>query len=111
VALRVKISLLRPLRDTLAAIFFVVVALMSGILSLYRELAGMYFPNAVLGKDMFWFCTRIALFASLMILWYRERKARKELEHPNEPPDSLRRRTVNLADEYSGPKNSDQAIS
>jgi hypothetical protein len=102
VALRVKISLLRPLRDTPAAIFFVVlrwVALMSGILSIYRELAGMYFPNAVPGKDMFWACTRMALFASLVLLWCREIKARKELEHPNEPPDSLRRRTVNLADE------------
>jgi hypothetical protein len=56
-------------------------------------------PNAVLGKDLFWACTRVAFFVSVVTLWYRERKSRKEMENPAEPANSLRRRTRALADE------------
>jgi hypothetical protein len=85
--------------DAIIFVILCVVALMSGILSLYREVAGMYFPNAVLGKDLFWSCTRVALAASLVALWVRERKSRKRLENPKESSTSLRKRVRELADE------------
>ena len=66
------------LRNTFKLVLFMV-ALMSGILSLVRELYGMYAGNLP-PRNLFWSCTLIAFVISSFILWWRENKARTTAE-------------------------------
>lgn len=75
------------------------VGLMSGVLSILREIADLFYPGSVPGKDLFWACTRTAAIIAPLALWQKERRLRKSAEHPVESPDSLRRRTKKIADE------------
>jgi hypothetical protein len=61
-------------------ILVIVVALMSGVLSLVRELVGIYAPGKVPQASLFWRCTWIAFILSAAIVWYTEHKKVRELE-------------------------------
>ena len=66
------------LRNTIKLVLFVV-ALMSGILSLVRELYGMYAGNRP-PRNLFWLCLLLAFIVSSFILLWEENKARKKAE-------------------------------
>jgi hypothetical protein len=68
----------RVLQNTFKLILFMV-ALMSGILSLVRELYGMYAGNLP-PRNLFWSCALIAFIISSFILLWGENKARKKAE-------------------------------
>ena len=56
-----------------------VVALMSGVFSLFREMYGLY-SGTLPARSVFWSCTQIAFVASAAILWIIEHRERLELE-------------------------------
>jgi hypothetical protein len=56
-----------------------VVALMSGALSIVREIYTMY-SGQLPAKPLFWSCARLAFIFSAAILWYLERKGRLEAD-------------------------------
>jgi hypothetical protein len=78
-----------------------VVALMSGILSLMREFLLFQYPNRFQEAPLFWACLRIAFGISLIFLWYEERQQRlaleKQLQKPPEKPPSLKAQTLALS--------------
>ena len=48
------------------------VALMSGILSIVREVLSIFFPKIVPQRSLFWNCVFIAFIISAAILWFIE---------------------------------------
>lgn len=62
---------------------------MSGLLSLFRELAGIYAPTRVPAPDLFWACTRIAFGVSMVAAWGVEYKKVRDLEERFRSPDLL----------------------
>lgn len=50
------------------------VALMSGVLSILRELTLIYFPNQVNQRPLFWHCVIIAFIVSMGIIWWQQSK-------------------------------------
>jgi hypothetical protein len=78
-----------------------VVALMSGILSLVREFLLFQYPNRFQEPPLFWACLRIAFGISLIFLWYEERQQRlaleKQLQKPPVKPPSLKEQALELS--------------
>jgi hypothetical protein len=50
-------------------IVLIMVALMSGILSIIRELISIYAPNRVVGGSLFWRCVWVSFIISAVLLW------------------------------------------
>lgn len=57
-----------------------VVALMTGLLSLIRELQGIYQPNVIQQRSLFWHSVFVAFIISSAILWIIEHQKVKRLE-------------------------------
>jgi hypothetical protein len=57
-----------------------VVGLMSGPLSLVRELYLIYNPNAIQSAALFWHCVWIAFILSAVLVWIAEYKGPKLLK-------------------------------
>jgi hypothetical protein len=80
------------------AVIALVVALMSGILSLIREFLLFQYPNKFQEPPLFWASVRIAFAVSLVVLWYGERQKRLELEKQLQKPKlSFKEETLNLS--------------
>lgn len=61
---------------------------MSGILSLYRELMGMYRPDLVgSSKQVFWTCVRIAFILTAFAFIWNQSERIKKLEAKSKSPD------------------------
>jgi hypothetical protein len=59
--------------------FLWVVALMSGMFSLFREMYGLY-SGTLPARSVFWSCTQIAFVVTAAILWVVEHKERLDLQ-------------------------------
>lgn len=57
-----------------------VVALMTGVLSIMRELLGIYRPDEYQTRSLFWNCVIIAFIISAAILWFIEHQKAANLE-------------------------------
>jgi len=79
------------------AVVVLVVALMSGILSLIREFLLFQYPNKFQEPPLFWGCLRIAFGISLVFFWYEERRKRVLLEKSLAPTPSLKEKVLNLS--------------
>ncbi|HEV1996153.1 MAG TPA: hypothetical protein VGR03_17600 [Candidatus Acidoferrum sp.] len=70
-------------------IFGLVVGLMSGILSLFRELLGVYRPDQAHAASLFWRCVWIAFIISSVSAWasqyHRANEAERKLEETKQP--------------------------
>jgi hypothetical protein len=90
------LGIVRGLRHALSVIALVV-ALMSGILSLAREFLLFQYPTKFHEPPLFWACLRIAFGISLVGLWFDEHKKRSELEKSLKLGSSLKDRTIHLS--------------
>jgi hypothetical protein len=81
------------------AIVALVVAVMSGALSLVREYLLFQYPTKFQEPPLFWASLRIAFGISLIYLWHEERQKRLALEKQAEqpPPLSLKQQTLTLS--------------
>jgi len=61
-------------------VVLLVVMLMSGILSLFREFLLIYFPTQVNQQSLLWNCVRIAFVVSMGIIWWQQRQAIAKLQ-------------------------------
>jgi hypothetical protein len=71
-----------------------VVALMSGVLSVFREFLIFQFPTRFQEAPLFWACLRVAFGISLIYLWYEERQKRLLAEKALEPTLSPKEKLV-----------------
>lgn len=97
--------MVRGLRHAIT-IVTVVVALMSGILSLLREFLLFQYPTKFQESPLFWACLRIAFGVSLLALWYEERKKRiaaEDLNRVKSPPTVAPRVEVHFLPSASSP--------
>jgi hypothetical protein len=78
-------------------VFAVVIALMSGILSLVREFLLFEYPTKFQEPPLFWACLRIAFGVSLIALWYEERQKRLSLEKDLQPEPSFKEEVLKLS--------------
>jgi len=74
-----------------------VVALMSGVLSVFREFLLFQFPTRFQEAPLFWACLRVAFGISLIYLWYEERQKRLLAEKALEPTLSPKDQLVQLS--------------
>src|ERR1039457_6354973 len=79
-------------------IIVLIVGLLTGALSILREVQIMYWPTALPPKPLFWSFVRIAFVIAAALLWWDEhQKVLQLLTVKPEPSNSLRRRTQALA--------------
>ena len=61
-------------------VVLLVVALMSGILSLFRELLLIYLPTQFNQRSLFWNCVRISFVISMIVVWWQQHQAIAKLQ-------------------------------
>jgi hypothetical protein len=69
-------------------VLLLVVALMTGILSVFREIMGIYAPPGMIpASDLFWACTRVAFALAMVAAWIVEHRKVGSLEAGLKVPD------------------------
>ena len=71
---------MRKFLGSLGKAVLLVVAVMTGVLSLAREALLLFFPNKFKATLLFWSCVRVAFIISVAASWYREYRGRKTAE-------------------------------
>jgi hypothetical protein len=62
------------------ALFILIVGLLSGVLSVMRDVQGMYWPSKVNERKTFWVWARIAFVVAAILLWADEHSKVGQLE-------------------------------
>jgi hypothetical protein len=78
----------------LSTILWIWIALMSGVLSLVREVIGLYGWQQARSVEVFWICARIAFIVSAVMLYRIQNKTIKELEQNVEEEKDKRGRPM-----------------
>jgi hypothetical protein len=68
-------------------ILLTVVTIMSGLLSLFREMVGIYAPTMIFGGNLFWACARIAFGLAMVSAWVIEHRKVAALERRFSAPN------------------------